>query len=76
MGKIIYKITEDREMPSVMPERAGKLDHLISWMEDNTRVYQLFIPSEEYTAERAIQKVRDEVGKRARVVGTEGEIEA
>ena len=75
MGKIIFRITEDREIPSLAPERAGKTDHLVTWLEDNARVYQLYLPSEEYGSAKAIQMVRDEVTKRARVVGTEGEIE-
>ena len=74
MGKIIFRITEDRVMPSLAPERAGKTDHLITWMEDNARIYQLYIPSEEYSSAKAVQMVKDEVTKRARVVGEECEI--
>ena len=75
MGKITYRITEDREMPSLKPERAGKMDHLVTWIEDNIRIYQLYLPSEEYSSVKAVEKVREQVSQRARVVGVEGEIE-
>lgn len=75
MPQIKYRITDARPIPSTDPERRGKTDHMVAWVEDGTRPYTLTIPSEEYTPEKAHQAVLAEVQKHAKVIGLEGTVE-
>lgn len=73
MPPIKFRITDVRPVPSVEPARVGKVDNFITWVEDDARPYGLSMPSEDYTPERALQRVKEEVSRHALIIGQTGE---
>lgn len=74
MPKIDYTITDTRALASADPQRAGKLDLLISWVEDGLRHYALFVPQEQYSPAEAIKRVEAAVAEHAKVIGHTGSV--
>jgi len=69
--KIKVKILDIRTVPSVDPERLGKLDTLVTYQVDNFRVYVLRIPKEEVTEEDLKKYIKEDLKKREKFVGKE-----
>ena len=65
------KILDIRTVPSVDPERLGKLDTLVTYQVDNFRVYVLRIPKEEVSEEDLKKYIREDLEKKKRFVGRE-----
>ncbi|MHC1600503.1 MAG: hypothetical protein ACXQS5_06775 [Candidatus Methanospirareceae archaeon] len=65
------KILDIRTVPSVDPERLGKLDTLVTYQVDNFRVYVLRIPKEEVSEEDLKKYIKEDLEKKKRFVGRE-----
>ena len=65
------KILDIRTVPSVDPERLGKLDTLVTYQVDNFRVYVLRIPKEEVSEEDLKKYIREDLEKKKQFVGKE-----
>ena len=76
MPKVKWRITDARPIPSPDPNRRGKVDMLISWIEDEARPYSLGIPQEDYTPEKGRMAVEGEARKHASIIHMEGEVSA
>ena len=76
MSEISYRITNVKEMPSLDPESVGKVNMLVTWIEDGARSYNLTIPEDKYSPEEARRQVEAEVKRHAALIGTEGKVTA
>lgn len=74
MPEITYRVTDVRPIPSTDLERRGKEEMLVSWIEDGVRPYQLTLHMEDYSSEKALALVRDQVAAHARIIGVEGKV--
>ena len=70
-----FKLYDVREVPSAEPTRIGKYDQLVMYELDAMRRYIVRIPSEEFTEERMIRAVKEDMAKRAEYTGKEYEFE-
>ena len=70
-----FKVFDIREVPSAEPTRMGKYDQLVMYELDAMRRYIVRIPSEEFTEERMIQAVKEDMEKRAQYAGKDYEVE-
>lgn len=69
-----FKIFDVRKVPSAEPARVGKYDQLIMYELDPMRRYIVRIPEEEFTEDRMIQAIKDDITERAKFTGKEYEI--
>jgi len=70
-----FKVFDIRRVPSAEAERVGKYDQLVMYELDPMRRYILRIPEEEYSEERMIRAVKEDIGTRQQVTGKEYEFE-
>lgn len=64
------KILDTREFPSTNPERAGKLDTLITYQLDPQHVYTIIEPKSDLSKEEVSELVRADFKKKQGIVGT------
>ena len=69
-----FKVFDTRRVPSAEPERVGKYDTLVMYELDPMRRYIVRIPEEEFTEERMIRAVKEDIEERAKYTGREYEI--
>ena len=69
-----FKIFDVRKVPSAEPARVGKYDQLIMYELDPMRRYIVRVPEEEFTEERMIRAVKEDMAERAQYTGKEYEI--
>ena len=70
-----FKVFDIRRVPSGDVERVGKYDQLVMYELDPMRRYILRIPEEEYSEERMIRAVKEDIATREAVTGKEYEFE-
>lgn len=64
------EIIDIRTVPSTEPERAGKMDTLVTYQLDPQHVYMLRIQKEEASSEEIQEAVRDDFRGKQGVIGT------
>lgn len=69
-----FKIFDVRRVPSGEPERIGKFDQLVMYELDPMRRYIVRIPEDEFTEERMLKAVQEDMQARAQFTGKEYEI--
>ena len=69
-----FKVFDKRDVPSGEPERVGKYDTLVMYELDPMRRYIIRIPAEEFTEDRMIQAVKEDIEERAKFAGKEYEL--
>jgi len=69
-----FKIFDIRKVPSAEPARVGKYDQLVMYELDPMRRYIVRVPEEEFTEERMIRAVKEDMADRAQYTGKEYEI--
>ena len=70
-----FKVFDIRRVPSADVERIGKYDQLVMYELDPMRRYILRIPEEEYSEERMIRAVKEDITKREEITGKGYEFE-
>ena len=68
------KIFDIRKVPSAEPTRVGKYDQLVMYELDPLRRYLVKIPMEDFTEERMLQAIKEDIAERAKFAGKEYEI--
>lgn len=71
---IKFKIFDIRKIPSGDPARIGKYDHLVMYELDPMKRYIVKIPEEEFSEERMISAIREDMTERAKFTGKEFEV--
>ena len=69
-----FKIFDIRKVPSAEPERVGKYDQLVMYELDPMRRYIVRIPEEEFTEDRMLQAVKEDIAERSKFAGKEYEL--
>lgn len=69
-----FKIFDVRKVPSAEAVRVGKYDQLVMYELDPMRRYIVRIPEEEFSEERMIRAVKEDMEERAKFTGKEYEI--
>ena len=69
-----FTVFDIRRVPSAEPTRVGKYDTLVMYELDPMRRYIVRIPEEEFTDERMIRAVKEDMAERAKYAGREYEI--
>ena len=65
------KILDIRDVPSLDPDRFGKLDVLVTYQLDPTHIYIVRIPKEEFSEERLREVIKRDIEEKKRFVGRE-----
>ena len=69
-----FRLFDVRRVPSADPERVGKYDQLVLYELDPMRRYIVRIPEEDFSEERMIRAVKEDIEERAKFTGKEYEI--
>lgn len=69
-----FKIFDIRKVPSAEPTRAGKYDQLIMYELDPMRRYIVRMPEDEFTEDKMIQAIKEDIAERAKFTGKEYEL--
>jgi len=69
-----FKVFDVRKVPSAEPERVGKYDQLIMYELDPMRRYIVRVPEDEFTEDRMIRAVKEDIAEREQYTGKEYEI--
>ena len=70
-----FKVFDIRRVPSADVDRIGKYDQLVMYELDPMRRYILRIPEEEYSEERMVRAVKEDITKREEITGKGYEFE-
>ena len=70
-----FRVDDIRRVPSGDPDRLGKFDQLVMYELDPMHRYILRIPEEEFSDERMIRAVKEDIAQRAQYTGKEYEFE-
>lgn len=69
-----FKVFDVRKVPSAEAARVGKYDQLVMYELDPMRRYIVRIPEEEFSEERMIRAIKEDMEERAKFTGKEYEI--
>lgn len=70
-----FTVSDVRRVPSGEPDRLGKFDKLVMYELDPIHRYILRVPEEEFSEERMIRAVKEDIAERAQYTGKEFEFE-
>lgn len=71
---IKFKVFDIRSVPSGEPARVGKYDKLVMYELDPMRRYVIKIPEEDFSEDRMIQAIKEDIAERGKFTGREFEI--
>ena len=74
-GPAKFKIFDIRRVPSADIDRIDKYDVLIMYEVDPRQRHIIRIPEEEFSEERMIQAIREDIASKSEFIGKEYEIE-
>lgn len=63
------RIEDVRDIPGVTIDRAGKMDKQIIYLVNEARRYSFTIPDEDYTPEKAMERIRADERERMKIIG-------
>jgi hypothetical protein len=63
------KIEDVRDVPSAVPGRNGKTDKQVIYLVDMTRRYFFMMAAEDYTADKAMEKIKADETERQKLIG-------
>lgn len=63
------KIEDVRDVPSAVPGRAGKTDKQVIYLVDMVRRYFFLMPMEDYTPDKALEKIKSDETERQKLIG-------
>lgn len=69
MAMAFIRPIDARERPTILPERAGKMDMWVQYVVDERRVYEFMMPMEEYTPEKARARMQHDEEERQKIIG-------
>ena len=70
-----FKINDVRRVPSGDPDRIGKFDKMVMYETGAMDRHILTIPEEEFTEERMIRAIKEDIAERGQWAGKEYEVE-
>ena len=70
-----FKVNDVRRVPSGDPDRIGKFDKLVMYETGAMDRHIITMPEEEFTEDRMIRAVKEDIAERAKWAGKEYEVE-
>jgi hypothetical protein len=68
MGSVI-RIEDVRDVPSADMKRVGKMDKQVVYRVDGVRQYWFNMPDDEYTPEKAMERIKTDEKDRQKIIG-------